>query len=164
MKGFHRPLPFKVLAFNKIKTLNFTRKFIFTDSCVYNLQDENQSDWNKLFGIFLGLFGIHKNSFRFVWRYVERCNNIEIGAYWYLNGKRNFTLLCAIPLNTEFLFNLAFADDRVIFSVVKDVTVSNHEVFVNTKIMTKVRRECGIYFGGNRRAPHKITIIENKTL
>jgi hypothetical protein len=47
---------------------------IFTDSCLYQFDDEDQLDTNKLIGLSYGLH--HRNSIRFGWRAEN--NNIII--------------------------------------------------------------------------------------
>ena len=134
---------------------------MFTDSCKYLLDENDQLDWNKLYGVSFGLFGIHKNSVRFVWRYNPEINKIQIGAYWYLNGCRNWYLLCSVELNQLINFKLTFLNDSVVFTVLDDlVPIGKYQLYVDKKILAKDKYQCGIYFGGNCRAPKNITIVE----
>lgn len=160
-KYCHRPFPFKIVGLNREEGNMIIRSFIFTDSCKYLLDENDQLDWNKLYGVSFGLFGIHKNSVRFVWRYNPKINKIQIGAYWYLDGYRNWYLLCSVELNQLINFKITFLKDSVVFTVLDDlVPIAKYQLYIDEKTLTKDKYQCGIYFGGNRRAPKNITIVE----
>lgn len=160
-KHFHRPFPFKIVGLNKIDDYIYKKIFRFTDSCKYNLGNEDQLDWNKLYGVSFGIFGIHKNSVRFAWRYNLVTHKIEIGAYWYLDGFRNYHKLCDVEINDIINFKLTFLHDSVVFTVLDDLTtIGKYVLYLNENVLRKQKFECGIYFGGNRRAPQEIEIVE----
>lgn len=160
-KGLHRPFPFKIKGLNRIDEHIFRKTFKFTESCRYNLYTEDQLDWNKLFGVSFGLFGIHKNSARFVWRYNLTTEKIEIGAYWYLDGYRNYYKLCDVEINNVVNFKLTFLHDSIIFTVLSDLLpIGKYVLYFDENVLRKQKYECGIYFGGNKRSPQKIEIIE----
>lgn len=162
-RGFHRPFPFRILGLNKIEDYIFKKGFTFTESCKYNLYDEDQLDWNKLYGVSFGLFGIHKNSVRFVWRYDLYFNAMNIGAYWYIDGVRNFKELCSLSLNKQYNFKLTFLDNKVIFTILDEyIAIGKYILEMDANVINKNKYECGIYFGGNRRAPQRIEIVEHK--
>jgi hypothetical protein len=159
-KWCHRPL-FSIPGLKKVKNNNIRKCFRFTDSCRYILDKGDQFDWNKLVGFILGIFGIHKNSFRFVWRYNPDIDKIEIAAYWYIDGVRNWKHICNLNFNENYIFDIKIMEGCVVFKVLEDgyIRIAYHEepmwdMTEDNKYM------CGIYFGGNRRAPHKITISE----
>lgn len=161
-KYCHRPFPFKIVGLDVEDNKIVQRVFEFTDSCRYHLNKGDQHDWNKLYGFSFGLFGIHRNSVRFVWRYNPNIDKIEIAAYWYVDGYRNWFNLCAIDINKPIKFKMAFFNDSVIFTVLDDyVAIAKYHLYVESNIFSKERYCCGIYFGGNRRAPQKIKIIEH---
>lgn len=163
-KCFHRPFPFKILGFNRINTDMEIRSFTFTESCRYEFKNEDQLDWNKLFGWSFGLLGIHKNSVRFVWRYNLTTCKIDIGAYWYIDGYRNYYTLYSLEIGKTYRFKLTLLRDSVIFTVLYDyIPVSKYQLYLTDEVLDKQKYQCGIYFGGNRRAPHKIEIIEHLT-
>lgn len=160
-KGLHRPFPFKIKGLNKIEEHIIRKSFKFTESCRYNLYSEDQLDWNKLFGCSFGLFGIHKNSVRFVWRYNLVTQKIEIGAYWYLEGFRNYYHMCDVEINDLVNFKITILYDSIIFTVLDDlVPISKYVLYTPESLLKKNKYECGIYFGGNRRAPQRIEIKE----
>jgi hypothetical protein len=86
---------------------------------------------------------------------------IEIGAYWYINGKRGYKILNRINFNEDYIFDIEIKEGCVTFKIIEDgyIRISYHE-----EPMWDIRKDnkymCGIYFGGNRVAPHKIVIEE----
>lgn len=160
-KHCHRPFPFKILGIKKANS-QIVRRFKFLESCCYYLDNGDQYDWNKLYGVTFGLFGIHKNSVRFVWRYDPVTDKIIIAAYWYKDGERNYYTLCSIDFNEKYDFKLSITEEYVNFTVLEDnfLKISSFELYMGREILSKRKYQCGIYFGGNRRAPHKIVIKE----
>lgn len=55
-----------------------SRRVKFNSNCAYDLGNEDQKDWNKVFGICFGVRGIHKNSLRFGWRWNTMKQKIEL--------------------------------------------------------------------------------------
>lgn len=154
-KGFHRPfqiIPACFQFFTLKERFSIRKKVLFTDSCRYNLDNGDQSDWNKLFGFCFGINGIHKNSARLVWRYSPEADKIEIASYYYIDGIRRSRRLTTIKLNQCIDLNILKAGRSIFFFadgfLVDDVII----------ISNKPAFGCGLYFGGNRRAPHNITI------
>ena len=82
-KGRHYPylIPIAFPFWVKKNDVNSRKaRFMFTDSCMFDLKDEDQWDVNKLFGFSIGHH--HNNSsFRFGWRPLLNKNTIEIVAY-----------------------------------------------------------------------------------
>ena len=154
-KGFHRPFQLIPACF---RFLSFSRHFciskhvLFTDSCRYNLFGKDQKDWNKLFGFCLGINGIHKNSARCVWRYKPEADKIEIAAYYYIGGIRICRRLTTVKINQ--LINLKIVRaGRSVFFFADGFMVDDDVIGYD-----KPAFGCGLYFGGNRRAPQNITI------
>lgn len=174
-KGRHRPKPFRIAALNPIFRFNkeyfkktFSKQFMFHPDCRYDIGID-QSDWNKLYGVFLGVFGIHKHSFRFVWRYCQEYDKIEIGAYYYFNTEKwRVEHLCYVDFNTiiQCSLSLKSAEGRVV------ATFSTSEPYNNKRShhsMSGILNSsplfgfgCGLYFGGNRTAPHSMIILASK--
>lgn len=159
LKGFHRPLQLIPACFKNMRSgmiFSLTKEIEFTDSCRYNLHSDDQQDWNKLFGVCAGIFGIHTNSGRFAWRYHN--GMIEIAIYTYINGERDASLVKAIPINKRIKFDIRrhfnylryYINDRLVGE--SWIGADNHTLW-----------GCGLYFGGNRRAPQTI-IVEQKNL
>lgn len=164
-KGLHRALPYKFPRLKRWKNgrILWSGTFIFDpDTCAYDLGNEDQSDWNKLGGLCLGILGIHKDCFRFVWRYNLKTKKMEIAAGMYCNGARTFNRITAIDLGEEMTYTLELKK------------LENNELEINfmcsngksyTTTYKIKRNPCliftlGLYFGGNQRAPHKLIIYE----
>ena len=162
-KYCHRPFPFKIMGIKKSE-VKISREFKFLDSCRYTLDNGDQYDWNKLYGVTYGMFNIHKWSTRFAWRYNVATEKIEIGAYWYKNGEREYYYMCSIDLNEKYMFKMEIDSDNgyVRFSVLEDgyIKLSEFNLYIDPMILNKKKYQSGIYFGGNRRAPHKMEIRE----
>lgn len=132
----------------------------FTDSCRYDLGDENQLDINKLFGI--GYFPSHRhNSMRFGWTYSRERDVIQLWAYWYANGKRTYTHLQNVNIGQ--LVGLKITTTMI---NIKHRVTTGHGLFINgeQKIwvpgirQTKWAYLLRPYFGGDRVAPHDMWI------
>lgn len=163
-KGRHYPFTFFPVALPfwvKRKDINVRKaKFMFTDSCMFDLQDEDQHDVNKLFGFSIGHHQ-KRSSFRFGWRPILSENKIEIVAYEYHDGVRQPTMpICRVELNK-------WHNCRIIY--LPNIQRTYYE-FGETEFMNNFQLQkrwglgytLGIYFGGNEKAPHKITIFKDK--
>lgn len=169
-KGFHRPLrllpaflrcrPTICDAIKKYAIYESRKRIIFTESCRYSLDNGDQSDWNKLFGFCFGVLGIHRNSLRAVWRYNPETDLIDVAMYYYIDGERNYNICTSVPVNTICNVTLIYEkyDEKAYLSV---SGVYSGSVMKNASFpVGKPVFGCGLYFGGNRRAPQKITIYE----
>lgn len=155
LKGFHRPLSlipacFKFISFDE--RFSIKKKVVFTESCQYNFDNDDQLDWNKLFGFCLGINGVHKNSARYVWRYKPIADKIEIAAYYYIDGKRQYRKVTSVKINQCVTLEI-LKTGRSIFFFAEDFLVDDNVITSN-----RAAFGCGLYFGGNRRAPQNITI------
>jgi hypothetical protein len=178
-KGNHYPFPYylgmpKWVNENKITTM--AMEFMFMDSCIYDLKDEDQGDVNKLFGFSIGYH--HKTSFRFGWRADLKTNTIEIVAYEYHDKVRQATMhICNIATRKSAYFLLCYyPDGKTEYAVyqdnteymkfeenikpnVIDTTLTN---IVNIKKKSGLGYTLGLYFGGNETAPQDIIIYRKK--
>jgi hypothetical protein len=125
----------------------------FDETCKYQLPKEDQADINKLFGFSLGLH--HKNSARFGWCWNN--NQLEIWAYWYNNGFRNYQFIQSIDVEEKYYFEIKNLGDKWEFSIhnyekIKKVVVD--------KSKTKINFGYNLwpYFGGNQVSPQDISI------
>ncbi|MDX1284727.1 MAG: hypothetical protein R3182_06940 [Draconibacterium sp.] len=138
--------------------------FKFTKSCLFDLQDEDQHDVNKLFGFSIG--NHHKTSFRFGWRPILKNGTIEIVAYEYHDGVRQTTMpICEVETDWWFEMVISYRpqDSKSYYFVNKYNYWDNKEVgflanSVNVKKKWGLGYTLGIYFGGNEVAPQDITI------
>jgi hypothetical protein len=135
---------------------SLTKEIEFTDSCRYNLHSDDQHDWNKLFGVCAGIFGIHTNSGRFAWRYSN--GMIEISIYTYINGERDASHVKTVPINKRIKFGIRRHFNYLRYYI-NDRLVGESWIGADNNMLWG----CGLYFGGNRRAPQTI-IVEQKNL
>lgn len=160
LRGFHRPLQLIPACFRNMKigeTFKFSKTVVFTDSCKYDLKSLDQYDWNKLFGI--STERIHKDSWRFAWRNLNN-NSVEVCTYCYDNGKRWTSSIATLSLGMPHTFTIERdKDGYMLFKV-------------NNKYLAEVHDEkkrkffwgCGLYFGGNKRAPHNIVVEHHNNI
>ena len=160
-KGHHYPwlIPITFPFWVKKKGSTVRKaKFFFTNSCLFNLYDEDQHDVNKLFGFSIGWH--HKTSFRFGWRPILNENKIEIVAYEYHDGIRQPTMpICRIFPNQWYEFIISYNRKKV-----RTYYFVDDEGFTNL-VKLKGRNyglgyTLGIYFGGNEKAPQDIIIYK----
>jgi hypothetical protein len=163
-KGRHYPwlIPIGLPIWVRKNTSTFrSADFMFTNSCMFDLHDEDQWDVNKLFGFSIGHHQ-NCNSFRFGWRPVLKNNTIEIVAYEYHNGFRIKTKpLCEVELNRwhEFIISYNPQKGKTYYFVDKK------SYSFDTGNLTKkygLGYTLGVYFGGNEKAPKNITIFKRK--
>lgn len=181
--GFPFPFPKCLKHFESIKSritgnpIYYDEHIVeFDDSIIYKLPDEDQMDVNKLFGFSYGLH--HINSDRIGFRYIPD-KGVEIVLYSYCNGKRERTKHIAyMEIGHKYSISLSvdlMDKQRQVTPIVEKIgnespiNLNSYYIFDGGKsLKTKIRYTLGIYFGGNRRAPHTITIydeqIKNKKL
>lgn len=169
-KGFHYPLPldfggFLLKRVHQEDNYSACASYTFDPSCRYYI-DDDQSDVNKLFGFSLGKH--HNNSIRIGWRYRE--DNLEICYYVYRDGKR---------LPTKVIEKIELRDKPVTINLDLSYIREYNEVSIVIQSDTNKLCKCveyeyefpkeinfwsyglGLYFGGNRTAPHTMKITRN---
>lgn len=135
---------------------SFTWKVKFTDSCRYDLGNDDQFDTNKLVGIGY-LPGHHKDSARFGWRYWTDRKEIELTAYCYVNGQRLIKHICFCEIGKEYDLQLAISTKSYSFFIYeKDILSGSCAIGRSRK--QKLGYRLGVFFGGNQVAPHDMDI------
>jgi len=167
LKNWH--VSYDTLSYPKYLTSD--RAFIkFTPSCRYNLGDDDQLDWNKLFGFSTQLLpseGIrpsHCNSVRFGWRYNKEADRIEVCAYYYINKVRHYAensggKIASLEIDKTYFFEIIPNNAGGYLLLVSDnhgVSYFNEAVEVKQSIFGW---HLCFFFGGNESAPQKITAI-----
>jgi hypothetical protein len=143
-------------CFNFEKGLSY--KVRFDDSCVYQLEGEDQEDINKLFGYSIG-FDHHYDSARFGWFYKE--GKVHLYSYVYDKGHRTYDFLCKIELNKVYSLSIFAFRDYWEFDVSSSGRINS--IFqVRRKSRFKMGYKLWPYFGGNNTAPHDIKIEMTK--
>ena len=165
LKHLHRPLQLIPAALRPCGLLItgtthvVSRRIKFNTNCAYDLQSEDQYDWNKLFGVCFGLTGIHKNSLRFGWRYNKDTHNIELCTIVYREDSSvERKHIEDIALNQWGEFELTFRVEP--YYVMYNFVINGRTVLFGAMPTPPAMTfwGCGLYFGGNRRAPHRITV------
>lgn len=155
-----------------INKQEFNVKVFFCDNCSYNLVD-NYDQINKLTGQSFNIFpwydktdkkikpGHHKNSVRFGWRCVE-WGMIEILAYVYIDGVREYKTLSLIKIGSWVHLNFKETNYHYIFNLVDDDGNSSVAKFKKNGTKKGFLRlfisRLYPYFGGIISAPHKMNI------
>ena len=163
-KGRHYPglIPFPTIPIpfwiKKNSTKTRSAEFMFTDSCMFNLVDEDQLDVNKLFGFSIGHHQ-KRTSFRFGWRPIIDEDVIEILAYEYHDGVRQKPKpICKVELNQWYTYRLLYDNNtnKIIYYVDRESLMNT----LDLELTHGFGYTLGVYFGGNEKAPQDITIYK----
>ena len=162
-KNTHYPylIPLGLPIYVKKNTSTFRiANFMFSSSCLFDLHNEDEHDVNKLFGFSIGHH--HKGtSFRFGWRPIINNNTIEIVAYEYHDGIRQRTIsIREVGINEwhEYMISYNPIKNRCYYFIDK----KTFYIPLDLKKKHGLGYTLGIYFGGNEKAPQKITIFKKK--
>lgn len=156
---------------------------MFDHSAKYDI-GADQTDINKLFGlsfvqgwravlVWLNVITVglllrnlhHKNSARFGWVYNPDKKKVEIHGYWYNKGERKSEYLCDVNFYTSYILtiDIAYNHPRIRFTVVqKDANYEKVSKIIEVSKLPRISYYLGLYFGGNRTAPHDINITIKK--
>lgn len=127
-------------------------KALFDSTSIYKTSlASNQGDINKLYGVSDCESYHHTNSARFGWRWYEE--KLEIWAYTYSEGKRNFALLDTVSIGSFNEYELEFQENKYVFRL-NDKKVEMPRFCVASAKGYKLFP----YFGGDETAPHDISI------
>ena len=132
----------------------YSANVIFDSSAIYQFGTE--TSWNKLFGFafFEGLNNpVHEESARWVWRWNQGL--LQLSPYCYVDGKvAKNKITITRQLNREIPLKITKYDNSYQFYV--DNVLVHTETFTHKKKNGYLQRP---YFGGERTAPHNVTII-----
>jgi hypothetical protein len=155
-KGAHFAWPLSLGIGYKRKDV--VKKVTFEDSCKYKIEGEDMFDINKLFGIGY-FFSPHTDSARFGWRYNPDVQEIELFAYCYVNKERVDWLLCELELNKAYVLGIHILVDSYYFYAIE----ANKGNIIATETIKKKHKKkwsynLGFYFGGDKKAPRKMSV------
>lgn len=160
-KGRHfcRPRVFRM----RRKPTCVTWQAAFGMDAKYNHEDVDQDDWNKLCGIYFNFFNTRDNTAMIGWRWNLDEQAMELNAYYHLNKERVFTPpLFDVALGEVFTASITCNWRESRYEVRLDSLDALREVvhFQPFEIKRKLSFEINTYFGGNKRAPHNITVYK----
>jgi hypothetical protein len=158
-KGRHYARPFRFALWWNRKV--FTRKVVFASNCRYGLPGDDQADTNKLFGVGY-LPGHHRESARFGWRYLPGSGKMEIVAYCYVAGKRIIESVACCEVGQMYQLKLNIMQNEYLFTILDSGGNYIGQTIVAKRHSKKLQYGLWPYFGGNRTAPHYMTILIDK--
>ena len=149
---------------NKMRTLKSDR-FSFTtrfdETVIYNLQNKNQYDINKLIG-FSDANSMHQdNSIRFGWCYNLESGRVDIFGYAYVEGERIFERITDVGIGETVDYTILLTDTSYELTVGGDADLSIPRAVSNKKGIYYMLFP---YFGGNEVAPHDINIFIKESM
>jgi hypothetical protein len=154
-------------SFPFIGKSEFKKSVQFTESCSYTLPQYNSQDVSKLFGASFGFFAIHKESARFGWRYSRSEGKIELLAYVYSGGVRNwdeqlrFPVVASVAIGEAVECSIKVTATSYIFHVTQgDETIGQLVAVPHSKIPSW-GLTASLYFGGLLPAPHTMYVFMN---
>ena len=166
-KGKHYPRRPPLGTLPWVGARDMHRVVTFGESARYDAAAYNRDDVNKLFGLSFGFGGVHGNSARFGWRWSRRLQAIELLAYCYLDGQRNwdgqmrFPVVATIRPGQVVNCRLGLHRNGFYYFTVRD---ANEEVLgMHLTAPAPAGLPCfglthGPYFGGSLTAPHTCTV------
>jgi len=159
----------------------------FEDNCAYTLPGADQYDWNKGGGVSFDRWTNHTDAAMWGWRYNPETGNVELTAYCHIDGNRPFLYSTLYSQKHEGVkgevcleckpgdtVRIVLGIDRAIiegrrafhydFAFMVEGSGESWPVgvgFNHTKTRT---RTIGLWFGGNRKAPHRMDIFIKRVL
>ena len=160
MKGFHYST-FIPKIYKSKSVFTKTCRVKFDRSCKYTIDE--QSCVNKLWGFSNGLFGVHKNSWRFGWTYDKYSDSIILWYYIYDNGILRKKKIKQLQFDVIYTLSidLVHKDDLWTVSFLVEDEIVHKEYFSNIKSKC-LWLELGWYFGGKTKCPHKMCLYFNR--
>lgn len=171
-KGNHAAKPL-ALVYNS--DVSMRSEWVLTQSCVYNLGDVDQCDWNKLTGWSWAVSN-KKKSVMLAWRYDTELEAFRLAPYWHEDGSTNWaTAPCGgySDANNPAMPNIVAQVGETISVEIRQRTNGLVSLTVDTgqgrmywerifSDLPKTHREIRPWFGGNEDAPHDMQILFRK--
>ncbi len=149
-----------------VKTSEMKFYALFDNSAVYNLNNADQYDINKLWGFSEG-FNNQYNSCRIGWAYHDgtfdgtndmSLSKLRLFAYSYAKGKVYWKEITSVPLNTDIYCSIKLSGSSYICTAIVKGVSKSATVPRGTKTSTASGYQQYPYFGGNQPAPQDIFI------
>lgn len=140
-----------VEGFDK-KELSFLVRF--DNTAIYNLNNNNQGDINKLYGFSDCGCKHHVNSARIGWNYDINTNLVRLYAYVYKDTKMSFKYITSVNMDQDYKCTIICDNSEYVF-IVDSVVIKMNRGCDNNSIF---RYYLYPYFGGDEVAPHDVKI------
>jgi hypothetical protein len=167
-KHYHQWPPFSTLLWVGEKKIE--RYVTFDASCAYDSVPYNATDVNKLFGLSFGFGGVHHNSARFGWRWSNGDQCIELLAYVYNAGTRNwdeqlrFPVVAQVKPGQRVYCKIQYTGGAFYFRCLNAELNIYGELNVPAPIdLPGFGLTHGVYFGGALTAPHDMSVQIDRT-
>lgn len=159
IKGFSFSIP------SRIKQVRdeIAYKVKFNKSCRYQFNDEDDKDWNKLFGAKFYFFNPHRESVMVGWRNGTMSPEYELCVYMHLSGERVFTKpLLKVQEEDDLRIRIGIDKSNKLYKVFFSVNGEESQYF-QKKYYHNRKKSWFIspWFGGNKSAPHCMKIELN---
>jgi len=168
-------------------SLTIKRMITFNETAIYRFNDADDGDKNKLFGVSMRFFPVirklksfegkniypwfkllglavfkpqHWSSIRIAWNCQDRNSSIRIYKYAYDKGERTRSDICEIPINKPAIFIINVDKQTGVVKILVEYLNKEYRNYAKTEIKGSLYWLLDLYFGGNRPAPHLITIYE----
>lgn len=165
---YHRSPPFSALPWVGEKAM--ARYVTFSPECRYDSAPYNSQDVNKLFGLSFGFGGVHDNSARFGWRWSNSDQCIELLAYVYKDGVRNwdeqmrFPVVAQVQPGQRVYCKIQHTGGGYYFRCLNTELTIYGEIIVPAPIdPAGFGLTHGFYFGGQLVSPHDMTVQIDRT-
>ena len=156
-KGKHQGFP----VILESKGYSLVRDWVLTEDHIYEHNNDNQWDWNKLNGLVYEKFSnAHEYSCRIGWRWNTREGMFELSPYIYENGERIMHNNKGWFVEANEPFRVAIYDRGSYWRMIvenEDWTIRyTHEEPKESRCDGKYK-ELIVYFGGDEVTPHRMT-------
>lgn len=148
----------------------------FDESCTYTLPGVDQRDWNKGGGLSFDLFTNNTDSAMWAWRWSPDRDKMQLTAYAHVEGKRVIAKTIQGPDQTdgEVLAEVEIGQN-VDISIDIDRISGRYNYLFSTgdaraytwlpfEHKKRTGRTIGLWFGGNRKAPQKISVFLKRSV
>lgn len=134
-------------------------KFTIPKNAWYPKENEDDEDWNKLYGVSYGFFGIHKNSLRIAWKPdFTTPYRFQLAYYSYEKGVRVTKKLCSIFAGEQTEAQIYTTKDNYTSVFVND----DYRYYEKSNVKRSwIGFTCKPYHGGDNPTKGTYTIIIN---
>jgi hypothetical protein len=153
-KGSHDSANFNSGSFARMQHMHF--QAVFNETAIYEVDEADAGDENKLYGF--SDCGDHhlRNSARFGWVWNSDKSQLEIYGYTHMYGDHYSKFIGVAELNKPYTYEIKLSGNEYIFRFNGEkITMPRGCDSKNTSVLSY---KLGPYFGGTNKAPHDIYI------